>query len=84
MHGIVSGTSFCRLVAKYLARQYSKDVERACAPFQFALSTKTGTDCVGHEIHALTDASRTANVLSVDGIGAYDNVFQSTMVSELL
>ena len=68
MRGISTGASFRRLVAKSLARQFSKVVERACAPFQFALSARAGPDCVGHVIRALTDASRIATVLSVDGI----------------
>ena len=50
-------TSFRRLVARGLARQFSKEVERACASFQFALSKRAGTDCVGHLRRALTDAS---------------------------
>ena len=84
VRGIATGTSFRRLVAKSLARQFSKEVERACAPFQFALSTRAGTDCVGHVIRALTDANPTATVLSVDGIGAYDHVFRGAMLSKLL
>ena len=31
-----------RLVAKSVAKQFSEDVEAACAPFQFALSTRAG------------------------------------------
>ena len=45
--GGATGTSFRRLVAKTLARQFSKQVEATCSPFQFALSTGAGTDCVG-------------------------------------
>ena len=48
VRGIATGTSFRMLVAKSLARQFSKEVERACVQFQFALSTRAGTDCVGH------------------------------------
>ena len=66
--GIATGTSFRRLVAKTLARQFSKQVEATCAPFQFALSTRVGTDCVGHAIRALIDADPTATVLSMDGL----------------
>ena len=83
VRGIATGTSFRRLVAKTLARQFSKQVETTCAPFQFALSTRAGTDCVGHAIRALTDADLTATVLSIDGIGAYDHVLRSAMMSKL-
>ena len=48
VRGIATGTTFRWLVAKTLAKQFSKQVEAACAPFQFALSTRAGVDCVGH------------------------------------
>ena len=83
VRGVATGTSFRRLVAKTLARQFSKRVEATCVPFQFALSTRAGTDCVGHAIRALTDADPTATVLSMDGIGAYDHVLRSAMMSKL-
>ena len=47
VRGIATG-SFRRLVAKTLARQFGKAVEATCSPFQFALSTRAGKDCVGH------------------------------------
>ena len=55
VRGIATGTSSRRLVAETLARQFGKAVESTCAPFQFALSTRAGTDCVGHVVRALTD-----------------------------
>ena len=67
VRGIATGTSFRRLVAKTLARQFGKAVEATCAPFQFALSTRAGTDCVGHAIRAVTEANHHASVLSIDG-----------------
>ena len=42
IRGIATSTSFRRLVAKTLSKQIMSDVERACAPFQFALSTSRG------------------------------------------
>ena len=59
-------------------------VEETCAPFQFALSTRAGTDCVDHAIRAATDADHEATVLSIDGVGAYGHVHQSAMLSKLL
>ena len=55
VRGIATGTSFRRLVAKMLARQFGQEVERVCAPFQFALSTRAGVDCVGHAVRTVTD-----------------------------
>ena len=76
--------AFQRLVAKSLARQFGKEVEAACSPHQFALSTRTGTDCVGHVIRALTDANLSLTVTSIDGVGAYDHVYRSAMLSKLV
>ena len=83
VRGIVTGTSFRRLVAKTLARQFGQEVERVCAPFQFALSTRAGVDCVGHAVRTVTDMDPRATVLSIDGIGAYDHVLRSAMLSKL-
>ena len=57
VRGIATGTSFRRLVAKCPARQFGKAVE-SCAPFQFALSTRAGTDCVGHVVRVLSVVNR--------------------------
>ena len=84
VRGIATGTSFRRLVARTLARQFGKAVEATCAPFQFALSTRAGTDCVGHAIRALTDANPLTTILSIDGIGAYDHVYRSGFLQKLL
>ena len=83
VRGIATGTSFRRLVAKTLARQFGKAVEAVCSPYQFALSTRVGTDCVGHAIRAFTDADPSCTVLSIDGVGAYDHVFRSSFLAKL-
>ena len=84
VRGIATGSSLRRLVAKILARQFMKEFESECAPFQYALSTRAGTDCVGHFLRAATDANPTATILSVDGVGAYDHVLRSAMTERLL
>ena len=83
VRGIATGTSFRRLVARTLARQFGKEVEAVCAPFQFALSTRAGTDCVGHVIRVLTDADTECTILSIDGVGAYDLVFRDSFLTKL-
>ena len=83
IRGIATSTSFRRLVAKTLARQYGGAVEAACAPYQFALSTRAGTDCVGHVVRLLTDEKPRATLLSIGGVGAYDHVLRSAMLSKL-
>ena len=83
VRGIATGCSLRRLVARTLAKQFAKDFETECAPFQYALSTRAGTDCVGHMLRAATDSDAAATVLSVDGIGAYDHVSRSAMLERL-
>ena len=73
VRGIVVGDTFRRAVSRSVAQQIAASVERATAPFQYALSTRSGTECVGHAIQALT-------VLSVDGIGAFDLVSREAML----
>ena len=80
VRGIATGTSFRRLVAKTLARQFGAAVEATCAPFQFALSTRAGVDCVGHAVRVATDQNTEATVLSIDGVGAHDHVLRSSMM----
>ena len=80
---IATGTVFRRLVSKTLARQFGPVVEASCVPFQVALSTRAGVDCVGHTIRAATDDNPRMTVLSVDGVGAYDHVLRATMLSKL-
>ena len=55
-----------------------------CAPLQCALSTRAGTDCVGHFLRAATDADPQATILSVDGVVAYDHVLRPAMLERLL
>ena len=68
VRGIVCGD----LVRRLVAQQISSAVEEATSPFQYALTTKTGGECVAHAIQSLTDLDSRATVLSIDGFGAFD------------
>ena len=46
VRGIVVSDVFRRLVARTLAQQFAKKAETATAPFQYALSTRAGCECV--------------------------------------
>ncbi|CAE7467695.1 NSF, partial [Symbiodinium pilosum] len=46
VRALVMGDAFRRLVARTLAQQLSTEFQRACAPFQFALSTKAGAEAL--------------------------------------
>ena len=58
--GIEKGTSCRRQVTKTLARQFGKVAEAVCATFQFAVSTRGGTDFVGYAMRAMSDADQSA------------------------
>ena len=38
---------------------------------------------VGHAVRAMTDLNPRTTVLSIDGVGAYDHVFRSSMLRKL-
>ena len=83
VRGIVAGDAFRRLVAKALSRQFGDEIEDACAPFQYALSTRAGTDCAAHLLRAATDGDARATVVSIDGIGAFDHIRRANIIGKL-
>ncbi len=83
VRGIATGTAFRRIVASCLARVVGQEVEKACAPFQYALSTRAGTECVGHIFRAAMDLNNRSCVLSTDGIGAFDHIKRASMLKKL-
>ena len=83
VRGIMAGDMVRRLVAKTIAQQIRAPVEVATAPFQYALSTRAGCECVAHALQALTDADPRATILSVDGISAYDSISRVAMLRGL-
>ena len=73
-----------RMVAKTIAKQISKKVEVATTPFQHALSTNAGCECVAHILQTVTDLDEEATVTSIDGVGAYDLISRTAMLEGLL
>ena len=51
----------------------------ACPPFQYALSTRAGTECLARLLRAATEADHKATVLFVDGVGAFDHVSRASL-----
>ena len=84
VRGIVAGDIIRRLVSRTIAQQIRTKVEKATAPFQYALSNRAGCECIAHAIQAMTDANPRCTVLSVDGIGAYDTISRRAMLSGLV
>ena len=81
--GIVTGEIMRRLVAKTCAQLYATAFEQACAPFQYAQSTRAGTECVAHSLKALAEADPLVTVVSIVGIGAFDLVSRRSMMQGL-
>ena len=82
IRGIIVGD--LRLVARTLVQQLNPAIEQAMSPFQFALTTKSGCECIAHIAQALTDLDANDTLLSVDGIGAFDLISRCAMLQGLL
>jgi len=83
IRGIATGDVFRRLVTRALAQQYAEALSAATAPFQFALSTRAGTDCAALLLRAMLDQDTDAVVVSIDGVGAYDHVSRAAIFEKL-
>ena len=53
VRGIVAGDIVRRLVSRTMAQQSGPEVERATAPFQYAMRTRAGCECVAHSASSL-------------------------------
>ena len=83
VRGIICGDIFRRTVARSLAQQFGKEIENACAPFQYALSTRAGTESVAHALQASTALDEQLTILSIDGISAFDSISRDSMLTAL-
>ena len=66
VRGIVAGDTLRRMVARTLAQQYGPELEAACAPFQYALSTRAATGCVADALRVKTDTDPQATIISIN------------------
>ena len=73
-----------RIVARTVAQQISTVVERATAPFQYAMSTRAGTECVAHALQALSELDPRATIVSIDGVSAFDLLISRRAMMEAL
>ena len=83
VRGIVAGDVIHRLVARTMSQQLMDAVQEATAPFQYAMATKAGCECISHVLQALTELNPNATILSVDGINAYDMMSRKAMLQGL-
>ena len=72
-----------RLTARTMAQQLRPAIEAATAPFQYALSTRAGCECVSHALQAISELDEDATVTSIDGISAYDTISRRAMIAGL-
>ena len=80
VRGVAIGITWRRVVGRTLAKQFMKDFEDECSPFQHALSTRAGTDCVEHMLRA---QQKRTPALKIEGIGAYDHVLRSAPAEQV-
>ena len=79
VHGIVVGDVVRRLVARTIAQQFTEEAEAVTHLFQYALSTRVGTECVAHVVQSLTSMDSNTTILSIDGVGAHDFISRRAM-----
>ena len=72
-----------RLTARTITQQLGHAVEAATAPFQYALSTRVGCECVSHALQALCDMDEDATITSIDGMSGYDTISRRSMLQGL-
>ena len=52
VRGIVAGDIVRRLVARTMSQQLMDAVQQATAPFQYAMATKAGCECISHVLQS--------------------------------
>ena len=73
----------CGEQAHTMAQQSGPQVESATAPFQYALSTRVGSECVAHVIQGLSELNPDSTMMSIDGTSAYDQISRAAMLDGL-
>ena len=68
------GDVFRRTVARTMSQQLATPFESATAPFQYAPSSRAGTECVNRAVRLTFVADPRATLLSIDGVGAFDHI----------
>ena len=70
-------------MARTMSQQMMEEVQAATAPFQYAMPTKSGCECIANALQGLTEMSPRATVMSIDGISAHDLVSRHAMLQSL-
>ena len=83
VRALVVGDVFRRLVGRTLAQEYASELQAACMPFQYGLSTRAGTEALVRLLRVATEMDPRATVLSIDAVGAFDHVSSRAMLAGL-
>ena len=81
--GVVASDVVRRLVSRTITQQLNDAALAATSPFQYALSTRAGCECIAHALQSLSELDPNATILSIDGIGAFDLVSRGAMLQGL-
>ena len=79
--GTVVGDVVPRLVARTMAQQLWNG---QLPPFQHALSTRAGCECIAHVLQGITELHPELTITSIDGISAFDMISRESMSRGLL
>ena len=71
------------VVGRTLAQEYASELQAACMPFQYGLSTCAGTEALVRLLRVATEMDPRATVLSIDAVGAFDHVSRRAMLAAL-
>ena len=83
VRGLVLGDTFRRLLSRTLAQTFGAAFDAACAPHQFALSTRAGAEALTRAVRARLALDDQATIVSIDGVGAYDHVSRAAILAAL-
>ena len=83
VRGIVAGDVVRRLVTTTMSQQLGSATKAATAPCQYALSTRSGCECVAHVLQGVTELNPRTTVTSIDGVSAYDMISRRAMMEGL-
>ena len=84
VRALVVGDVLRRLVGRTLAQQYASELQAACMPFQYGLSTRAGTEALVRLLRVATEMDPRATVLSIDAVGEFDHVSRHAMLAGLM
>ena len=62
-----------------MAQQLGPAVVASTFPFQYAMTTRAGCECVAHALQALSESDPEATIVSIDGVSAFDLISRGAM-----